>query len=860
MIITGHSGTKHQYGLKRKDFRHRDYAAVGSLHSDKQYNSIQNNISTKPLQGSAYAQVSFKGFNLGNINKALKPVVKTVPDNLKQKVFNSLKHISVEQYNKYLEIKDRFINYIIDPKNSAFSRKNGISEALLNELREANGEKLIYLPKKTVASKFVNQLLSPFKALYRWGEKLVLPSDSEILIKRKERQQIFKDYAALEGLIKSHEIWENGYRKMAGLPKLTDKNNFIIPDDVLYSKINRRRNKVVDPNKGKYSSNSLMIGNRLISGIVYSYFLGTDAYNTTMRYSNDRHEASNQRTSRIAQEFSRIGLNMYIQNLLFGTFETAVNRSLPTAMFVSGSTVAFSEILGRKLVGKPIMPSDKEKLDKLEKEMYEKKGILPAIGRLLTTVKKKEVKLQAHSPSKNNTYTTGFNKTKANNVLFSAFAQQKTPASDTSLRSEAHISFKGIPFVNGSGFKKFFVVDKLIDKEKISKVYKIINEADARTAENIKDTVMKSVRKSEYFDKINAQRPSTFEELLESKFEQIPVGKKETIWGKLVTSILVPVRFAVNLSKSTGKMFKKAFFAITGKKNNELLNEFNRLKESENPADIKKLAKFNDFYKNRLKLEAWAKSPYSDDKKLLKIFAEFKSIKGKDKEDIAGVKNILLWLDKQLSKEGIQIREDGTLNEYDKKRVKEILMESVKRADGEKQLEYDGNTLAQTNINLSRAITTLFLVTDAYNLTMQYSNDNRKDANKSAKNRAAQEISRISVSAYIMAFVHNLLSKLCNSSLAGAFTLTALTSSINDSISREVVGVPLTAKSQEELEEIDKKNADSKNPIKKALAYSIGKKSVANAMKVSDSDKKSSALSADINYFSNDFFITPEIS
>ena len=242
--------------------------------------------------------------------------------------------------------------------------------------------------------------------------------------------------------------------------------------------------------------------------------------------------------------------------------------------------------------------------------------------------------------------------------------------------------------------------------------------------------------------------------------------------------------------------------------------------------------------------------------KLLKIFSEFKSIKNKDKEDIEGVKNIILWFDKQLKREGIKIQSDGTLSAEHQKKVKDILMDSVLRADGQKQLEYDGNALAQTNINLSRAITTLFLVTDAYNLTMQYSNDNKKDANKSAKNRAAQELSRIGVSAYMMAFVHNLLSRLCNSSLGGAFTLTALTSTINDSLSREVVGVPLTAKTQEQLEAIDKKNGKSKNPIKKALAYSIGKKSVAAGLKaqptniISDSDL----------YFANDFFINPHIN
>ena len=86
----------------------------------------------------------------------------------------------------------------------------------------------------------------------------------------------------------------------------------------------------------------------------------------------------------------------------------------------------------------------------------------------------------------------------------------------------------------------------------------------------------------------------------------------------------------------------------------------------------------------------------------------------------------MLWFDKQLQREGITLDEKGKLSEKQIKRAKEILMESVMRADGEKQLEYDGNVLAQTNINLSRAITTLFLITDAYNLTMQYSNDNKK--------------------------------------------------------------------------------------------------------------------------------------
>ena len=838
----GQIETTNQYGLKRKEIRYH-YAEQGSLHSSKQPALQNKSISSKPLQEGANAQISFKGFNfnaknLDFVKTSLKPIIKVVPKNLQDKVFESLSRINKQQLNYYTEIKNDYIKYILE--HEEFQKQNGISKEILETLKQGQ---LIYIPKKHVVTKFFTQLISPLTAIYNWGEKLILPKNSPILERRAEKERVIKNFRSLEGLLKSHEIWENGYRKKSGHTKFNESSKFLIPDDVLEGKLNRRRNKVVDPNKGKYSSNSLMIGNRLISGIVYSYFLGTDAYNTTMRYSNDHTEAANQRKSRIAQEFSRIGMNMYIQNLLFGTFETAVNRNLLTAMFVSGSTVAFSEILGRKLVGKPIMPSDKDTLDRLEKEMYEKKGILPSIGRLLTTVKKKD---NVAALNEQNVLHKTFNHTKANEKLFKAFAQQKNTNTNQPayqpLKSAAEPSFKG-----------YYRVEKMIDKNKLTQIIKILEQADEQTAATLKNAILKSSRKSDFLKSNNASLMSDFNDLIQKNdLTQIPVGTKETVWGKWTKSILVPVNFIKNLSRSTYYFVKNIINIVLGKKNNSLETEFAMVMKENTPytQDFKK------YLNERKNLEVWRTSPLSNDEKNIKIYKEFKASRKKETEDIEGAKNILLWLDKQIQKEHIKIQPDGTLKETDIKKLQSILKDSVMRADGEKQLEYDGNTLAQTNINLSRAITTLFLVTDAYNLTMQYSNDNKKDASKSAKNRAAQEISRISVSAYIMAFVHNLLSKLCNSSLAGAFTLTALTSSINDSISRQVVGVPLSAKTQEELEEIDRKNAKSKSPIKKALAYSIGKKSAIPPKQTAI--KKSN--SQEIDYFGNDFFITPEIN
>ena len=836
MIKTRQIDIKNQYGLERKVFHHKQFEVGDSLQK-AQYNQTQNKYNSKPLQGGVQTQISFKGFKLSAIQNFSQTTISPIPEKLTQKVFDSLKRISKEQYSNYDDIRKKYVQLIKTNKN--VRKSLGIPEKVVEKISEDN---LFYIPQKKLPFKFIEQLVSPITGVYKSIKKVFI--SKEKLAEINKNKKIVSDYSALEGLIKSHEIWENGYRKTSGNQKWTYDSEFLIPDEILEGKISRRRKKFVDPEKGKYSMTSLMLGNRFISGIVYSYFLGTDAYNTTMRYSNDKHEANMQRTSRIAQEFSRIGLSMYIQNLLYGTFEAAVNKSLSTALFVSGSTAAFSEILGRKLVGKPIMPSDKETLDRLEKEMAEKKGILPAIGRLLTNVKKKpttQTNTTQNSANKQLQFAQ-FADVKPNEKTFNAFSKKKTESKAPS-------------------FKGYFEVEKLVNKKELKSVLSALHAADSQEYENIKKIITKAISKSLYFQKFkddiikqHPEKAKLFENLDDilniEELNNIPIGKEKTAWGQLTKSVFVPVMFVKNTIQRFIRVFKNIYRQVTNKTNNAILKELDSIAISQKPKDKEKLEKFNTYYKKRIEQKAWKNSSLSDEEKRIRLFKEFKSLANKDAEDIEGAKNILLWMSNQIKREKITIQKDGTLSEKDVQKVKDIMKKAVMLADGSKHVEYDGNTITQTNINLSRAITTLFLVTDAYNLTMQYSGDNRKDANKSAKNRAAQEISRISVSAYIMAFVHNLLGKLCNSSLGGAFALTAMTSTINDSLSRKVVGVPLTAKSQAELKEIDKNNHKSKNPIKKALAYSIGKK---GAMPTQQEK-------AEINYFENKFFIQPEIN
>lgn len=742
----------------------------GEVYKKLQYNSIQ-----KPLKVNGREQPTFKGFyNSNGFTKLFTTTTEKLPSSLSKFTFEILSDLSEKQHGRYKKIIED-LKYAAG-NDKAFRRMLKISDEWAKNISEEN---LPSLPQKGQVLTLVEAIFSPittianlYKPIVRSGfGKKLFPKLNKKLLLEKTHEDLIERYRGFVGLSNSIKIWENSYRQFSGHGHWHSGDEFLIPKDVLKGKIQRRRPKEFDPGKGKYSTKSSMLVNRLISGLIYAVFLATDAYNTAMKFSGKKEESQKQQRSRFAQENARIGLNLYLSNLVLSAYESQMNKSMANALLASGATVAFSEAVGRILVSKPIMPSDKKTLDAMEQEMMSKKGFLPALGRLMTRVKKSEHPMAA-SPAA--TSKNIFANPKVN--LPTSFSSFKSSASNP---QNKQVSFTG-----------FAKSPQMFDSANLKKLLDIIEDFDGAQYNYYKETIEKGFRLAKNAGHISSEMD------LDKAYKElplIPIGDEPSMSEKITHSIFAPIYWIQSAYKSVAKLFKD----LNPKAKHLEMKKFIEKNKME--------VEFQQFLKEHLSLPVWQKSRLEPSDKERKILEEFVDNKNKIKEEVQGVKNMLLWLDKQIKSKKFNINDPKS-----KSKLEDMLQKAIISADASKHQEYDGNTVTQLNVHLSRIITTIFLVTDAYNLTMQYSNDNKSDAKESAKKRAIQEVTRISISAYMLGFIHNLLSKVCNSSIIGVLGVTALTSVTNDSLARIIVGVPLTPKTQEELLAKDKKKAANK--------------------------------------------------
>lgn len=769
-------------------------------------NTEEEYRTTKPLerglnQPKPGGFVVFKGMPVRTtLNKLFKPVSEDVSSITKDTALRIVRSLDSSLESSYTEYITDFIQEVT--KNPKFREFINISDDAAKSLSE---DSLLSLPKMNFVHRLAETVISPVtgltKAIYRFTFK-----NTDAVKEAKRLENIEKNYQKALDLFDNAEFYEKRFRASHKITPRNPEEEFLIPEEELKDKLTRRCFKSFNPKMGQYSTKVLGPGNRIISGLIGASYLSNDAYNTTMHLTGERDKSVKERRSRFFQETTRIALSAYLMGIGLSLFKKSADRSMLAALGVTGAVTFLSEVMGRKLVGKAVLPSDKETLDKMEEKRKTAKGILPAIGRFITG--EKVEKLYNNTIRKITLSSTQINKRFDTNTTFLNFTRNS----------------KTISFTGGIPLK----VNNTFNSKELGHLIELMDNINPEMGKHTREIIEKGLKKVGKFANKDISNMSFDQAIKELK--EVPVGSKGTTAQMISKTLGAPYHWIKGWIKGLKDLI------VSSK------NKLNKVTDDELLDNVKKRLKpemkdkFEEFANIRRAMPYWQKSKLSEKQKEVALIKEFlKNNTTNLDEEIEGTKNTLLWLRKTFdytTKKNISledfikdIKQGGTKYSKELDAIKGKIEAQKLKAFSQGNTEYNTSKFSVINVNVARGITTGFLVTDAYNLTMQHSNNNSAESITNGKKRAIQEAARITVSAYIMNFFHTWWSKFINASLLGAFTTTAVTSNLNEISSRGVVGIPITPKTQEELDKIADKIQNSKNPVRKTLQYLIGKRS-----------------------------------
>ena len=172
------------------------------------------------------------------------------------------------------------------------------------------------------------------------------------------------------------------------------------------------------------------------------------------------------------------------------------------------------------------------------------------------------------------------------------------------------------------------------------------------------------------------------------------------------------------------------------------------------------------------------------------------------------VKNITGWADKINKK--METIDDSNLEEAISRYGKN------KNFFSTKVMEYGTNELS-TAMKLTGFTTVPFLAVDAYNVNLSETKDKNSSSKKSHE-RAIQDSSRQGISLWICYAFNQMGKAISNASLLGNALVIGLQAFSYESLTRLVVGQPLSITTHEKMVEIEKEKSKSKNWFVKLMA------------------------------------------
>lgn len=669
--------------------------------------------------------------------------------------------------------------------------------------------------------------------------------DSAFLAGRRESSQMKEDVNKVKGLIDKTDKLVRKYLNHNSGVTIDDlvKNNGKNPQEISDG-LFKTANKHFDPESGNYNTVHERALNRVVSGLIPAAFLANDAYNLSVLCRDDKQTSLKEKNIRVNQEVSRVLTNAYIQLIALGSLGKFVNNSPLFSAGVSAVTVLIAETFSRLANGRPINFISSEQAKEINKKdaLKQEKNNAKNKNNVKTIQldKPQEVKDTKASPAKLN---FGESKSETNKTTVAS----KESATKNDKEKKTVITFstfkKAIGVIVGGGIALSYLrnrpapkkapkdwtnhVDnafKVVSKFWKNKIYNKIAKKDFELSVEEFDNVIKNLRAAGQKNLANK-----YEEIV-AQGEKVKVNDKDVIKfrvepkditdeaGNVVKGIrkpndpimqvdskykpyfdvvIEPFKFAWGAVKLPFKIVK-SILSIPAGSINVKLNKYN---------DARKLIKEGVATKEELALANKIKPLTKKEKDILdNTAAFFGEIKQKESKSTQQV--FASSIEKVFKKS-----KDLDSGKITKEKFDDFVNSAVINSfNSTTQSSYSNADLGMITKIASSAVTSGFLVADNYNMVMLKSNgENKEDAKQKAQERVVQRVSSLFYQTLFMKWFNSTFCNTYHSSLAGMSGVVGVNTVATEVFTRTSIGMPLGAKTYEQLVEIDDKNLNRKD-------------------------------------------------
>lgn len=718
-----------------------------------------------------------------------------------------------KDYKKLLQIASKDIDNVADDllgdliSRGALGKKIFINEEGAISFQEDTFLKSlidsIIFPIKDVPFLFADFVLKGFKKIPGIKKSAESLYNSNFLSKRREASKMKEDINKIKGVFHNTQtlvakfIKDNAGTNIDYIVSASKNPKSI--SDGLY----KTSNKYFDNKTGNYNTVHERVLNRIVSGLIPAGLLANDAYNLSVLCGDSKKDSDKEKSARFHQEVSRVLLNAYMQLITLGSLTKFVNKSPIFSTVVASMTVLVAETSSRLINGRPITYispekakdlNKKEKLKEEEKSKQDKQESTQSKPLSVETAKS-----QNTNESKNDSKAVGIeNVSKVSN---NSAAKELTGVKNDSKEKKSLITFstikKWIGIVVGAGF----ALSILKNNSVINKRIEIGKTMDAIS--KFRKNIYKKLVKKEFelskkdFDSVISKLEETGHKNLAQKYKEIvgdaasddvirlfnvdDKGNKTKILADkkikpFVDIVIEPFKFLIATVKLPYKLVKNVV---------------------------------------RLPLAPIEKKVYENTNasKLMKQIAHIsEEIFGKyDPPPKASSQDFFAIIVDKIVKKAKAVDD----NKITKKEFEEFISSSVASSHNSTTQSNYSNTELGTITKLAQsAVTSSFLISDNYDMVMVKSNgEDKEGAKQKAQERLAQRVSAIFYQTLFMNWFNSVFRNQYHSSLLGMSSVVSVNQVATEVFTRKSVGMPLGAKSYDELVEIDNKNLNRKGLV-----------------------------------------------